>query len=49
MEKGLHAARVAARDVATDVGPNNTVIQFSPLAAYLGHDKGKHRRTGKLV
>lgn len=49
MEKGLKAARVQALDLATKVGPNNTVIQFSPMAAYLGHDKGRHNRTKKLT
>jgi len=49
LEKGIQAARdVRTRDLATAVGPNNTVIQFSPLGAYLGHDKGLHRRKGVL-
>lgn len=48
MERGIANAKVPVLDVATNVGPRNTVIQYSPLAAYLGHDKGKHRRTGAL-
>jgi hypothetical protein len=39
---------VKTLDMATDVGPNSTVIQFSPMAEYLTHDKGLHRRTGVL-
>lgn len=48
MERGIETARMPALDLANNVGPRNTVIQFSPLAEYLGHDKGKHRRTGAL-
>lgn len=48
MERGIKASGVKARDLATNLGPNNTVIQFSPMAEYLGHDKGLHRRTGAL-
>jgi len=48
MERGIKASGVKACDLATKVGPNNTVIQFSPMAPYLGHDKGAHRRSGKL-
>ncbi len=39
---------VFSADLATAVGPNSTVIQFSPLGEYLGHDKGLHRRSGVL-
>jgi hypothetical protein len=39
---------VRSIDVATKVGENSTVIQFSPLGPYLGHDKGHHRRSGKM-
>lgn len=49
LEKGLKDARVTSRDLATAVGPRNTVIQFSPLGSYLGHDKGRHNRAKKLV
>ena len=49
MEQGINSVRVKALDVATGTGPNNTVIQFSPLALYLGHAKGSHRRAGKLT
>jgi hypothetical protein len=49
MEKGIAAAKKPAIDLATDLGPRNTVIQFSPLAPYLGHDKGRHNRTKKLT
>lgn len=48
MELGIKASKIPALDIATKVGPRNTVIQFSPLAPYLGHDKGRHNRTGKL-
>lgn len=48
MERGLKAAKVKARDMATDVGPNSTVIQFSPMKDYLGHSKGAHRRSGLI-
>jgi hypothetical protein len=49
LENGIVAARgVVTKDLATDVGERNTVIQHSPLGAYLGHDKGLHRRTGVL-
>lgn len=40
--------KVLCADLATAVGERNTVIQFSPLGPYLGHDKGLHRRTGVL-
>lgn len=40
--------KVKTADLATAVGPNNTVLQFSPLGEYLGHDKGLHRRSGVL-
>lgn len=48
--KGIVAAGASVKtaDLATDVGPNSTVIQFSPLGEYLTHDKGLHRRTGVL-
>lgn len=49
MERGIQFARMPALDVATNVGPRNTVIQFSPLAPYLGHDKGAHRRKNLLT
>lgn len=49
MERGIEHAKTPALDLATDVGPRNTVIQFSPLAPYLGHDKGRHNRTKKLT
>lgn len=39
---------VVCKDLATGVGPNNTVIQFSPLRGYLDHQKGLHRRSGAL-
>ena len=42
------AKQIRSADLATKVGENNTVIQFSPLGPYLGHDKGHHRRTGTL-
>jgi len=49
LERAINASRgVTAVDLATDVGPNNTVIQFSPMGPYLTHDKGHHRRTGVL-
>ncbi len=48
MERGIKAAKVPARDLATGVGPNNTVIQFSPMGPYLGHEKGSHRASGLL-
>lgn len=49
MELGLQDSGVRAVDLAQDIGPNNTVIQFSPLGRYLDHRKGHHRRTKKLV
>ncbi len=51
LERGINdcRGRVKVVDLATDVGPNNTVIQFSPMGPYLGHDKGHHRRTGVLT
>lgn len=49
MERGIVISKVPALDVATAVGPRNTVIQHSPLAEYLGHDKGRHNRTKKLT
>lgn len=48
LEYGIRDAQQPAKDLAKNVGPNNTVIQFSPLGAYLGHNKGHHRRTGAL-
>lgn len=48
MERGIAAAKKPVRDLAYGTGPRNTVIQFSPLAPYLGHNKGSHRRSGKL-
>ncbi len=48
MERGISASGVRARDMATKVGPNNTVIQYSPMGPYLGHEKGAHRRLGLL-
>lgn len=36
-------------DLAANVGPNNTVIQFSPLGPYLGHEKGLHRRSKTMT
>lgn len=48
LEYGIRDVKGKAIDLATNVGPNNTVIQFSPLGKYLGHDKGRHRRTKKL-
>lgn len=48
LENGIKASKQLAVDVATAVGPNATVLQFSPLGPYLGHDKGHHRRTGVL-
>jgi hypothetical protein len=47
--KGIAASGVKAVDLATKVGERSTVIQFSPLAPYLGHDKGRHLRTKRLV
>lgn len=49
MERGLADCKVPTADLATNVGPRNTVIQFSPLAKYLGHDKGRHLRTKRLA
>lgn len=49
LERAMNDAKVKTRDVATDVGPNDTVIQFSPLGPYLGHRKGEHRRTGIIT
>lgn len=49
MARGLAVAKVPSTDLATSVGPNNTVIQFSPMAEYLGHNKGTHRRLKKLT
>lgn len=49
LERAMNAAKVPTRDVATDVGPRDTVIQFSPLGAYLGHAKGEHRRKGVIT
>lgn len=49
MMKGIRASGVKARDAAEAVGPNSTVIQFSPMRDYLGHRKGHHLRTGKLT
>lgn len=49
LERGIMAApNVMIKDLAAKVGPNNTVIQFSPLGEYLTHDKGLHRRKGVL-
>lgn len=49
LERGISASKgIRCTDLATKVGERNTVIQHSPLAAYLGHDKGLHRRTGVL-
>lgn len=49
LEKALESCPdVRSVDLATDVGPNNTVLQFTPLRDYLTHDKGLHRRTGRL-
>lgn len=49
LERAMNDARVPTRDVATDVGPGDTVIQFSPLGPYLGHRKGEHRRKGVIT
>lgn len=49
MQMGIDDSKVKALDVATNIGPNNTVLQFSPLGKYLAHHKGHHRRTGKLT
>lgn len=49
LELGIADSKVRAVDLATKVGPNSTVIQFSPLGPYLGHDKGHHRRAGVLT
>lgn len=48
MEKGIAKAKIRAVDLATNVGPNATVIQFTPMGAYVTHDKGRHRRQGVL-
>lgn len=48
LERAMAEVKVPVRDVATDVGPRDTVIQFSPFGPYLGHDKGLHRRKGVL-
>lgn len=50
LANGIKASRgVSTSDLATKVGNNNTVIQFSPLGEYLGHDKGSHRRAKILT
>lgn len=49
LEYGIRDSKQPAKDLARNVGPNNTVIQFSPLGSYLGHNKGHHRRTGALT
>ncbi len=36
-------------DLATKVGDNATVIQYSPLGAFLDHKKGAHRRSGTMT
>ena len=39
---------VRSVDVATSVGERSTVVQFTPMGAYLTHDKGRHNR-GKVM
>lgn len=46
---GIRASGVACVDAATDVGPRNTVLQFSPMGEYLGHVKGAHKAAGILA
>lgn len=48
MKHGIYESGKPALDIATAVGPNNTVIQFSPMAEYLAHAKGSNRRKGLL-
>jgi hypothetical protein len=49
LEKAISNSSVKAVDLAANVGENSTVIQFSPLGEYLGHDKGLHRRKRVLT
>lgn len=49
LEKAIKATpKIVTVDLAKNVGPNNTVVQFSPLGTYLAHNKGAHRRAGAL-
>lgn len=48
VKEAFKTKQVRSFDLATRVGENNTVIQYSPLGPYLGHDKGAHRRAGAL-
>lgn len=40
----VEKTKVKCVDIATSVGPNAKVVEYSPLAGFLTHDKGRHGR-----